>query len=157
MTVIAWDGESLAADRQANESGLRHTTTKIKRIEKGKFKGCLMGAAGSVSQGLVMMSWFESGADPSFFPQYQDSDDTAAQLVVITKDKEILRFDFNPIPIVFHDDKYAIGSGRDLAIGAMAMGADATRAVEVAIQFDTGCGMGINVIPFKSRKVRRGN
>lgn len=35
---------------------------------------------------------------------------------------------------------YAIGSGSDYAMGAMAMGASAVEAVRVAIQFDPNCG-----------------
>lgn len=156
MTVLAFDGECLAADKQATEGGLRHLTTKIKRIEKGKFKGYLMGGAGCTSQANMMMSWFESGAEPEYFPQYQDSEDLSAQLLVITPKREILRFDFNPIPIVFNDDMYALGNGRDVALGAMAMGARAPEAVEIASQLCTGCGMGVDVLdlfpPKKSKK-----
>lgn len=35
---------------------------------------------------------------------------------------------------------------RDYAYGALAMGADAVRAVEVACEYDNGCGMGIDVL-----------
>ena len=37
-------------------------------------------------------------------------------------------------------DFYAIGSGNELALGAMAAGADARRAVEIAIMLDTSSG-----------------
>lgn len=156
MTILAWDGECLAADKQATEGGLRHLTTKIKRIEKGRFKGYLMGGAGCTSQANMMMSWFESGANPEYFPQYQDTEDLSAQLLVISPKREILRFDFNPIPIVFHDEMYALGNGRDVALGAMAMGATAAIAVEVASELCSGCGMGVDVLdlypPKKSKK-----
>lgn len=152
MTVIVWDGKHLAADKQATEGGLRHTTTKIKRIEKGKFKGYLMAGAGCTSQANHMMAWFELGAEPESFPKYQDTEDLSAQLLVIAPSREILRFDFNPIPCVFYDEVYAMGSGRDVAMGAMAMGADAKQAVEIASEICSGCGMGIDVITFKKGK-----
>lgn len=152
MTVIAFDGRTLAADKQATEGGLRHVTTKIKRIEKGKFKGYLMAGAGCTSQANHMMAWFELGAEPESFPKYQDTEDLSAQLLVISPSKEILRFDFNPIPCVFYDEIYAMGSGRDVAMGAMAMGADAKQAVEVASEICSGCGMGVDVIHLKKGK-----
>jgi ATP-dependent protease HslVU (ClpYQ) peptidase subunit len=149
MTVIAFDGKTLAADRQATEGGLRHITTKIKRINKGKFKGYLMAGAGCTSQANQMMSWFELGAEPDAFPKYQDTEDLSAQLLVISPAKEIFRFDFNPIPSVFYDEIYAMGSGRDVAMGAMVMGADAKQAVEVASEICAGCGLGVDVIQLK--------
>lgn len=152
MTVLAWDGNSLAADKQATEGGLRHLTTKIKRVEKGRFKGYLIGGSGATSQANMMMGWFESGAEPDRFPQYQDTDDLSAQLLVITPKREILRFDFNPIPIVFNDDMYALGNGRDVALGAMAMGARAAEAVEIASRLCTGCGMGVDVLDLEASK-----
>jgi ATP-dependent protease HslVU (ClpYQ) peptidase subunit len=152
MTVIAFDGHSLAADKQATEGGMRHITTKIKRIEKGKFKGHLMAGSGCTSQANQMMAWFELGAHPDAFPKYQDTEDLSAQLLVISPSKEIYRFDFNPIPSVFHDEIYAMGSGREVALGAMAMGADAKTAVEVTSRLCSGCGMGIDVLPLKKGK-----
>lgn len=156
MTVLAWDGISLAADKQATEGGLRHLTTKIKRIEKGKFKGYLMGGAGCTSQANMMMSWFESGANAQYFPQYQDTEELSAQLLVIAPTGEILRFDFNPIPIVFNDDFYALGNGRDVALGAMAMGATAEIAVKVASDLCSGCGMGVDVLDLHTKKRKKG-
>lgn len=35
MSVIVWDGETLAADRQATCAGLRYTAQKIGRLEDG--------------------------------------------------------------------------------------------------------------------------
>ncbi len=152
MTVIAFDGFKLAADKQATEGGLRHITTKIKRIEKGRFKGYIMAGAGCTSQANHMMAWFEMGAEPEAFPKYQDTEDLSAQLLVISPDKEILRFDFNPLPCVFHDEIYAMGSGREVAMGALAMGADAVQAVEIASKLCSGCGMGVDVIELKKKR-----
>lgn len=50
-----------------------------------------------------------------------------------------------PVVKAFH----AIGSGRGEALGAMAMGADARRAVEIASRLNVGCGLGVDVIRFR--------
>jgi hypothetical protein len=43
----------------------------------------------------------------------------------------------------------AFGSGRDYAEAAMFLGCDAKRAVEVACQFQTDCGNGIDTLRLK--------
>lgn len=152
MTVIAWDGKTLAADKQATEGVIRQVTTKIKLITKGRMRGHLMAGAGATSQCNMLMGWFELGAEPEAFPKYQDSEDLSAQLLVISPNRDIYRFDFNPVPCVFHDERYALGTGREVALGAMAMGADAVKAVEIASELCTGCGMGVDAITFKTKR-----
>lgn len=155
MTVLAWDGTSLAADKQATEGNTRHLTTKIKRIDKGRFKGYLVGGSGMTSQVNHMIAWFELGAEPETFPKYQDHDEFSAQLLAISPDKVVLRFDINPLPCVFHDTHYALGNGREVALGALAMGATAQQAVEIASKMCEGCGMGVDVLPLIQKKARK--
>lgn len=156
MSVIVWDGKTLAADRQVTDGGMIRQTTKIRSITKGKFKGFLMGAAGATATANLMMDWFEAGADPRFFPyEYMKSDQLGATLVVITQDKDIFRYDHLPVPIIMEDEHYATGSGRDFAYGALSMGADAQRAVEVACEHSTECGVAIDIIEWRKVKVRK--
>lgn len=42
------------------------------------------------------------------------------------------------------DPFVAVGSGRDYAMAVMALGHDATRAVEIAARFDPGTGNGVD-------------
>lgn len=41
---------------------------------------------------------------------------------------------------------YVFGSGRDFALGALAMGASAYEAVKAAITFDITCGIGVDTL-----------
>jgi ATP-dependent protease HslVU (ClpYQ) peptidase subunit len=153
MSVIVWDGKLLASDSQVTDGSMRRTTTKIRRVEKGKFKGFLLGAAGATATANLLMDWFEQGAKAEHFPyEYAKSDMLGATLVAITKDKVILRYDHLPVPIIMEDEVYCTGSGRDFAYGAIAMGADAIKAVEVACQYSTECGGEVAVL--KWRKVK---
>lgn len=153
MTVIVWDGKTLAADRQATENGVLHTITKIRKITKGKNKGWLIGNAGVAASGALLMDWFEAGADPKNFPyEYQKTDGLHAALVAISPEGKIHKFEHLPIPIVFEDGFYAMGSGKDMAIGALAMGADAVGAVEVVCTYESECGVGIDAIKLKEGK-----
>jgi ATP-dependent protease HslVU (ClpYQ) peptidase subunit len=155
MSVVVWDGKTLAADRQVSDGSMVRTTTKIRAIKTGRFKGYLMGAVGATATANLMMDWFETGAKPEFFPyEYAKSAEMGASLIVITQKKEIWRFDHLPVPIIMEDDEYATGSGRDFAYGAMSMGADATKACEVACTHSTECGVAIDVIQWRKVNAR---
>jgi len=158
MSVLVWDGKTLAADRQGTDGGMVRTITKARRITKGKFKGYLMGAVGATATANVMMDWFEVGADPRTFPyEYMKNDELAASLLVITQKKEIWKFDHLPAPIIIEDDHYSIGSGRDFAFGALSMGADAVQACEIACVHSTACGVGIDVLEWRKNNARAGS
>lgn len=152
MTIIVWDGKTLAADKQATDDGVRRTVTKIRRVKSGPNKGCLIGGSGACAQSNALMNWFEAGGDPEFFPKYQENEQLAAILTVITPDKKILRYEYTPTPIVFEDEQYCTGSGRDFAYGALALGADAVNAVAVACEFMVDCGMGVDYLHLKGKR-----
>lgn len=153
MTVIAWDGKTLAADKQATENGVLHQITKIRKVTKGKNKGWLIANAGVAATGALLMDWFEMGADPKTYPyEYQKMDGFGATLIAISPKGVIHKFEHIPMPIVFEDEFYAAGSGKDMAIGAMAMGADAATAVQVVCTYETECGVGIDVVHLTQEK-----
>jgi hypothetical protein len=155
MTVIVWDGEILAADKQATDDGIRRTITKIRRVAKGKNKGHLMGGSGAATQANVMMDWYAAGAVPDHFPRYQDDNNLSAVLTVVTTEGLILRYEYTPVPIVFEDAQYCTGSGRDIAYGALHMGANAVEAVQVVSEFMSDCGMGVDAIRLHEKKARK--
>ena len=155
MTVIVWDGEILAADKQATDDGIRRTVTKIRRVAKGRNKGHLMAGSGAVAQANTMMGWYEAGALPDFFPKYQEDNNLAAVLTVITTDKLILRYEYTPTPIVFEDAQCCPGSGRDLPYGALHMGANAVEAVQIVSEFMNSCGMGVDAIRLHEKKGKK--
>ena len=138
MTVIAWDGKTLAADRMAVWSGMQATVSKIRRIETGE----ILAWSGSQDCGLILADWYECGADPTKWPDFQKDKDDWTRLIIARKDG-IHCYEQHLIPLRFDNLFLAWGSGRDYAMGAMAMGADAIKAVQIASQFDTGCGNGV--------------
>lgn len=153
MTVIAWDGKTLAADKQATENGVLHQITKIRKVTKGKNKGWLIANAGVAATGALLMDWFEAGSDPKSYPyEYQKMDGFGAALIAISPQGVVHKFEHLPMPIIFEDEFYAAGSGKDMAIGAMAMGADAATAVQVVCTYETECGIGIDVVHLKEEK-----
>lgn len=136
MTVIAWDGKTLAADRRCTSGGLPRTTCKIRRIN-----GQLVGASGDAADAARLMWWIEKGCDASTYP-LNERDPSAIALVIMPDGRKFM-FE-GPIPIEFHDPVIAVGSGRDYAMAAMHCGKTAREAVEIACLFDVNCGNGID-------------
>lgn len=146
MTIIAWDGVTLAADKRALHGSLYRTTTKIFKVN-----GELIGYSGDASFCAQLLAWYVKGAIPVDFPPSQrDKDDYAALLVIKPPYSRILKFERTPYPIEFEDEFFAIGSGRDFALAGMRMGLNAPAAVELAYHFDCGCGNGIDTLSFDS-------
>jgi hypothetical protein len=142
MTVIAWDGRSLAVDRLATSFGLAAEVKKYKRLSTKEVLVCY----GDHDKGLIVMNWYEKGGDPEKYPKFQATDDWAG--LVVASDKGIKIYNQEPVPLVFEDKFQAWGSGRDYALGAMAMGADAKKAVEITCELNVYCGKGIDVFHF---------
>ena len=141
ITCIAWDGHTLAADKQATNAGLRRTTTKIYRVGD-----VLVAIAGNLDQGMLMLDWIANGSQPDQFPASQRDKEDWTPVLVISKEGGLMAFERTPTPCMFEDKFYATGSGRDYALAAMHLGCDARKAVEVACVFDVNCGGGIDTL-----------
>lgn len=141
MTVIAWDGKTLAADKRAG-TDMPRTVTKIRRTANGSLIGCTGTACGDVE----LMDWFEAGADSTKFPARHLDNEKSSHMIVIEPSGRILMYMDCATPCVFEDGQHAIGSGRDFAMASMHLGLNAQQAVEVAIQLSATCGNGIDVL-----------
>lgn len=142
MTVIAFDGRSVAIDRQGTSGGWSFPVTKYRRHQQK-----VLTFAGSASIGHALIDWFISGCNPEKFPNKGLDPDDAAHLWVFERGKPPIKFEEHPYPIVFEiGTKCADGSGRDFALAAMHMGASAEEAVAVASALSISCGHGVDVI-----------
>ena len=140
MSVVCWDGKTLAADRQATRDSNRTTCHKLVWVQDVDMAVAWVGIH---SNGLIMLEWFANGADPNEFPDIEDECDSRTNLIVASR-KGITIYDQTPVPMHFKDKLQAWGSGGAIALGAMAMGADAIKAVKIASKFDVYCGMGVD-------------
>ena len=140
MTTIVWDGKTLAADKQATFDGLKRKVTKIRKI-----KGHLIFSAGIFGISKELEHWWESGADPKEYPEVQKTDKWNF-FYVITPDRKIFCYEQQPYPFQLEEKIIVCGCGRDYALGAMYMGADAVKAVEAACKYDIYSGCGIDTL-----------
>ena len=141
MSVVVWDGKTLAADRQATNSNLRRKMCKI-----SKHGDILIAGTGVQTSTQAVRNWVLAGAEPDKFPKSETDEHTAVW--VINRNGTIVKFENSPFGIVYLDKVFAEGSGRDFALGAMFMGADAVTAVEAACTYDIYCGGGIDTLSF---------
>lgn len=136
MSIIAFDGKIVAADRQATIADMRTTSQKIFKI-----KDVIVGFTGCNDKGLELVEWFKNGERKDVFPKSNDKDNWSR--LCVFKKNNIYYYEATPEKIIVKDKRIAYGSGRDFAIGAMEFGANAIEAVKVACKYSVGCGMGI--------------
>lgn len=132
MTTLAYRDGVLAADSLATAGGIRDSEVlKVRKIGRLLTAGCGSGAlcekfVGWVQRGMPGNSpWEGSGAD--------------GNSLLVAPDRSLVVFGVNG-PWRVDRPFYALGSGGDIALGAMAAGASAEEAVEIAIRFDVYSG-----------------
>jgi ATP-dependent protease HslVU (ClpYQ) peptidase subunit len=138
MSIIAWDGKSIVADKMAVCCGMQSIITKLFKLDHWK----VIGVVGDLAQGLILIEWYKGGMDKDAWPEFQKGDDFT--YLIVADSKGVVFYEQQPIAVQIEDDFHAWGSGRDFAMAAMYMGADAKKAVEAACHFDVNCGNGID-------------
>ena len=145
MTTIAVSRNQIAADKQATHSGGLQfkIKTKLFTFSNKEFypHEFHVGLAGNLDKFQSILMFFQ---DPHGFDE--PPKDKHTEGVILTGDGKIYTFS-NPVNWMMIDEPfYAIGSGMNFAIGAMAMGATPKQAIQIASKYGTGSGMGVSVI-----------
>ena len=137
MSVVVWDGTTLAADRLATQDGVKQTATKISSIQSGE----ILAWVGGLEDGRWLADWYRRGALPDEWPTWQrrEGGGSLANLIVAGRGAVCVYYSL-PIPELVEDMFAAWGSGAAVALGAMEMGANSFQAVEAACKWADGCG-----------------
>lgn len=143
MTTIAYRDGVLAADKKASHSGTAYRTTKLWRT-----KTHAMAVAGDLSVGIRFVEWFKNGQKGKC-----PLNSSTQMLVMDLESGKCWHWESPGIAMLIEDRFAALGSGSDLAIGAMSYGASAIEAVICASEWDNESGLGVNFA--RSRKARR--
>jgi 20S proteasome alpha/beta subunit len=159
LTVIAYRAGIIAADRATTIGGVRGwETTKIARRDDGTLVGCC--GMSTVADGA--RRWVLAGeVDPK--PSIGSTDDDDAQFVIVRPNGNVEIHDRLGWQIA-EGPFFALGSGFQLALGAMAHGASAEEAVRIAARFGVGDPTSIDVLrlgsplaePQRVRDIARG-
>lgn len=145
MTVIVWDGTTLAADKQTSFGGSGFAITKL-----GRTKDLLFGCSGNGAMCRQMSKWVLDGRHPEQLPV--GFSDGSADVLVVERGGKVLLYSVGPLPTIIEETKFAIGSGMDFALGALYAGANAYHAVLAANRYSNSCGMGVDTLVFEEEQ-----
>lgn len=139
MTTITVRDRIMAADSQGTTGNIRSRVEKMWRIGDQ----AILGVAGTLADCMVFRQW----AIDSLLEDCEDAPPKMDEVeaIVLTR-KGVYHYSASPIPTKIGDKFYAIGSGAELALGAMQMGADARQAVRVASKWDVHTGGRISTL-----------
>ena len=139
MTVIAWDGKTLAGDRQTTHDNTPTLTRKVYRIRHPRGGHVLIGCSGHSGdcQEYIRAALGEITEKPNF-----------SSLLVLLIDQQGKAWGMNERLVWWAIDApyWSIGSGCDFALGAMHAGKTAREAVLIASKLDKSCGLGVDVV-----------
>ena len=144
MTVIAWDGKSIVADKRSCNNFRAATVTKLHRVGGDR----ILAVSGDLAKGLELVKWVGAGMVPGDLPAFQRTQDYVP-LAMWVRGSGIWIFEDSAVPFHVEEPVWAGGSGRDYALAAMHLGCDARRAAEVACELSFGCGNGLDVMRFE--------
>lgn len=142
MTVIAYRDGILATDSRAtNDEGLMiGAIAKIWR----RADGSLCAASGGAGDCQSFAGWFLAGDEAVPWEAKDHSKGFAG--LVITPGGRVMIWNFDGRSYQIEAPFYARGYGAEIAIGAMAMGARADQAVEIACRWSVWCGGPVQVL-----------
>ena len=141
MTTIVCDRKTMVADKRASGDTL-FLTTKIFRINNS-----LIGFSGNIEQALRFMEWRRSpDTKPCFDGGFQ------CEVIELSACGALTWWGAEMVGIKIENDHYAIGSGSQFALGAMAMGASPAKAIKIAARWDGATGSEIQTMTLKAGK-----
>lgn len=142
MTVLVWDGHTLATDRQANDGSAKWEADKAWYItDPVDNKIAIVSGVGILEDILKMREWYKQGATQESFPELHGK----SQLIVVRRETGLWVYESVPHPVHYGFNPHAFGHGKDFAYGALAMGASAKEAVDASNMFCLHTGKGIGV------------
>lgn len=118
---------------------------KVRRLVAPNGRVALIGFAGSMAYGGAYLHWLAGGEAPDM-RTFGDS----KWAILMVDDRRILHYrcDRSNVWDSLGCSKWAMGTGGDIARGAMAHGATAVEAIRIASNLDIETGWGVDVVRF---------
>jgi hypothetical protein len=132
MTVIVFDGSTCAVD-----SGAPSDTTMLRVRKFWTRADELITGAGNSPHVAALVEWYLAGAKVEDFPPMVRAM-RDAELIVVDR-QGVRRYEAAPYAVDHGMTMCAFGGGRDFAYGALACGAPATQAAQVACRYSPVC------------------
>ena len=141
MTTIAWDGKTLAGDRQSTYGNTPTRTKKVFRHFNPNHGTVLLGFCGLTSEANEFIRWVRGERETA--PVLKD-----IGIIAIDEKYHIWVSDqtLNWAKVGFK--VWACGLGSDYALGAMLAGKSAKEAIQIAMRLDNLTGLGVDCVRF---------
>ena len=145
MTTIAYRDGILACDTRCNWNDLITSESKYLILEKSVF-----GISGCVPNAILFTDWVYNGMNSERLPKIDH--DNGFHAIEINRETLNIYHWYAPeiVRCPINTEYDSIGTGGSVAIGAMAMGASALKAVQIASKHDIHTGGPFDVIEVKS-------
>lgn len=143
MTTVAYRDGVMAADSLVTGHGVRMGS--LAKLVRAK-DGTIGGAAGNTLDSARLLRWVGlMGADcrNADVPRSEDKD---TSVLIAYPDGSVEWIGGHDGRVIVDAGFHAIGSGGEIAIGAMAFGATAEQAVEIACRLDVWSGGPVQVL-----------
>jgi hypothetical protein len=140
MTTVAWDGKTLASESRATRG---HEIAPWAEQKLFVREGKVYASAGEGNLTEPLMTWHAAGGDIDKAPK--GDPETGWTLLVIGHDGAYIYTSSSPYPYKI-TSPYAMGSGKQFALGALHAGKSAKEAVEIACRLDVWSGGEIQVV-----------
>lgn len=99
------------------------------------------------------LTWAKKNFNPKNRPKFRLTKRSVLEAIIIDRDGNIITYDETLVPnYLGKQEMYAMGTGANLAYGAMLFGANAKEAVIVASQMDIYTGGHVKSIRFNKRQ-----
>ena len=134
MTTIVCNREIMAADSRRTSGSFAYLSTpKITRVGND-----LVGTCGSAADGEKFIEWYRDQTKKK--PKLKDF-----QAIVLTGEGAIFEVweDLTFLEVI--EPFFAVGSGREFAMGAMAMKDNPRKAIEIACKYDKNSGLPVQL------------
>lgn len=154
MTVIAWDGKTLAADSRMTDDCGHTSVTKIWRVPGNR----LFGGAGQAGYVSLVRDWIFDGAKNKNRPDCSRYEDAYFGGILICGG-ECFALDPFLSTMKITAKHYAIGSGAPQALALMSAGMSAPEALAHIIKHELadGCGGDVQTLTLNKRKEKGAN
>jgi ATP-dependent protease HslVU (ClpYQ) peptidase subunit len=136
VTTIAANRDEIAADSQGTrESGLivSYSDRKVRELGPARDIVACQGDEDSIS---LFEEWYANGARPDAVPDLEEN----FAALVLSQAGRLFKVYRLCVPVEVREDFIALGSGDEVATGAMAAGASPREAVEIACKYNIWTG-----------------
>lgn len=161
MSIVAFFKNTMVADRLMHRKGMIEPVelTKVAKDANGALYG-VVGLAPKVQLVIAAVNRQkqEGGSIELPMPMPDSVGDGDCRILIAYPDGKLTLLEWDGIfreTDMSATEFYAIGSGEQYAMGAMAAGADAFEAVGIATRFDAYSGRTIDAICFDDREVEK--